>query len=523
MSSLDAGLVALAYTRGVAVRRGNFSHRQLNADPITLVLWQPGGEPHTLAACGYGRSRADLTVQSCPRPLNRTAMFKVLGELAHWFNIQFEMPWEHRVQLTTPTGKDYERPVELPQLLLPNPGTVTFARKLGRRLAYLPTVATPDGPPPADPSLVRFGRHLQFLTDHSRVPGQQLIVDAVSLLETNWITAQTIAERANLAAFAAWVCPRPGLDGYASALIDERTKVGPAPDPDDERLLARDMDDYATAMAGQPDNSAPIGKAAAAAASRILDQYRSLTQVAWDLTWDVRDHEATWPVEPRYTPGRVELDKEAYSRHMEWMNGPAEGRRRTRQSTRQTIPARRRAEGAASRTRAEMACSDAPRLIPYLLDHKAISGTIVSYEDIKEVKPGNVRRTSVPRITLRTDWPSLMPIGKELWWTEEPGKVQVAVEQVTADPAGAAGSSSGSLVRLKVTEGARAAIGLNVVGSSASFSALTTQTFDFAMLPPDDPFTHRRAGSTGPDHLEDGTSADVGTPVPAETSQDVAQ
>ena len=372
-------------------------------------------------------------------------------------------------------------------------------------------------------SLVRFGRHLQFLTDHYRVPGQQLIVDAVSLLETNWITAQTIAERANLAAFAAWVCPRPGLDGYASALIDERTKVGPAPDPDDERLLARDMDDYAAAMAGQPDNSAPIGKAAAAAASRILDQYRSLTQVAWDLTWDVRDHEATWPVEPRYTPGRVELDKEAYSRHMEWMNGPAEGRRRTRQSTRQTIPARRRAEGAASRTRAEMACSDAPRLIPYLLDHKAISGTIVSYEDIKEVKPGNVRRTSVPRITLRTDWPSLMPIGKELWWTEEPGKVQVAVEQVTADPAGAAGSSSGSLVRLKVTEGARAAIGLNVVGSSASFSALTTQTFDFAMLPPDDPFTHRRAGSTGPDHLEDGTSADVGTPVPAETSQDVAQ
>jgi len=108
-----------------------------------------------------------------------------------------------------------------------------------------------------------------------------------------------------------------------------------------------------------------------------------------------------------------------------------------------------------------------------------------------------------------------------LWWTEEPGEVQVTVEQVTPDPASAARSSSGSLVRLKVMEGARAAVGLNVIGASASFSVLTTQTFDFAILPPEDPFTHRSSGSTGPDHLEDGTSADVGTPVPPDRDQEL--
>ncbi|HUA27838.1 MAG TPA: hypothetical protein VMC03_03055 [Streptosporangiaceae bacterium] len=32
-----------------------------------------------------------------------------------------------------------------------------------------------------------------------------------------------------------------------------------------------------------------------------------------------------------------------------------------------------------------------------------------------------------------------MPAGKELWWTEEPGAVQVVVEQVTPDPVGPGG------------------------------------------------------------------------------------
>lgn len=509
MSGLEAGLVALSHARGTAVRRGNFCHRLLTPDPITMVLWQLGGEPHALAASGYGRSWDNLTVAACPRPLNRTEMFTTTIGLASWFNAAFEAPWDSRTQITDSNGKVREQPSRLPQVLMPNPGTVTFARKLARRLSYLPITPTEDGPPPADPALVRFGRHLQFLTDHCRTPGQQILVDAVSLLEENWVTAQTVAERANLAAFAAWVSPRKdqAYDGYRSALLEEGVQAGPAPAPSDEYLIERDINRYTDA------SQAGLTDAAAEAAARVLAHYRRITDPAWTLTWDVWEHESSWPVEPTYVPGRVNADLDAYTTHMQWMNGPAQGRRRTRQTVRQTIPARRRAEAAASRTKAETVCSDPPRLIPYLLDHKAVTGVIERYEDIKEIKPGNSRRSAVPRVVLRTDWPCLMPVGKELWWTDQPGSMQVTVERVAPAPGG-----TGSVVRLRVDQGARAASALNRPGARASFSVLTTKVFDYTPPLPDDPFTHiPSATTTAPDHLEDATSVDTsqeGRPQP---------
>jgi hypothetical protein len=228
------------------------------------------------------------------------------------------------------------------------------------------------------------------------------------------------------------------------------------------------------------------GRAEAQARAAITAMYRDLVGPAWALLWRVRDREAAWLEEPRYTPRRVLEDVERYSSHMSWMDGPVGGRRRTRDSVRGAIFGRRRSETAVSLVAAEQACSDPVRMIGYLLDHKAVEGTVDPFDfEHREVKPDNKRATNVPRIRLTTAWPSMVPVGKELWWTEEPAKVRVVVESVTPDRHG-----SGSVIVVKVMDGVSAAQPLRTA-ATACFSILSTRTFGGYLPVTDaDPFTH---------------------------------
>jgi hypothetical protein len=125
-------------------------------------------------------------------------------------------------------------------------------------------------------------------------------------------------------------------------------------------------------------------------------------------------------------------------------------------------------------------------MIDHLLDNKAVEGSVDPFDlDHREIKPGNQRASLVPRFRLRTARPSLVPVGRELWWAEEPGAVQVVVEQVTPDPAG-----PGTVLVMKVMSGARRAQALRFA-PSACFSVLTTHTFGNGLRPmPQIPFTH---------------------------------
>jgi hypothetical protein len=385
-------------------------------------------------------------------------------------------------------------------VIVTNTGTVKLLGKLGRRLAYLPTEATPDGPPPAPHELVRFGRHLQFLARQHREPGQQLILDMTTLVTDSWVTAQTVMERANLAAVDAWIAP-PSGDGFKAATMAERVSAGPIPSPDVERDIADLMEELNEAR------KASKGPAEAQARARITAMYRDLVDPAWALLWRARDREARWPEEPLYTPRRVVEDIEQYSNHMNWMDGPVGGRRRTRDSVRGAIIARQRSETAVTQVAAEEACTDPIRMIGYLLDHKAVEGKVDPFDfDHREIKPGNQKATNVPRIRLTTAWPSMVPIGKELWWTEEPARVRVVVESVTPDRRG-----PGSILVLKVMEGVSAAQPLRAT-ATATFSILTTDTYGgYRKLPTDDPFTHvsEQLDATT-DHIE--PEGDAGPP-----------
>jgi hypothetical protein len=390
-------------------------------------------------------------------------------------------------------------------VIVTNTGTVKLLGKLGRRLAYLPTEATPGGPPPAPDELVRFGRHLQFLARQHREPGQQLIIDMTTLLTDSWVTAQTVLERANLAAMDAWITA-PAGGGFKAAVMAERISAGPIPSPDVERDIADRMEELNEAR------KANKGRAEARARAAITALYRDLVHPAWALLWRVRDREAAWPEEPRYTPRRVSEDVEQYSSHMSWMDGPVGGRRRTRDSVRGAIFARRRSETAVSLVAAEEACSDPVRMIRYLLDHKAVEGRVDPFDfEHKEVKPGNKRATNAPRIRLTTSWPSTVPVGKELWWTEESDKVRVVVESVTPDRDG-----PGSILTIKVIGGVSAAQPLRT-SATACFSILSTRTFGAYLPVADaDPFTHiSDQPDSGADHIEpEGDTSHPGAVTP---------
>jgi hypothetical protein len=327
---------------------------------------------------------------------------------------------------------------------------------------------------------VRFGRHLAFLARHYRTPGQQILVDMATLLGRSWVTPQTQGERANLAALDAWIEPPPGLDGFTAAARREEISAGPIPVPEFDRgieALVQRLDEAHRAHDADAEDRVR---------AELAEEYRRLIGPAWDLLWNTRDREAAFPEEPRYTPARWEADRKAYSSHMAWMNGPAQGRRRTRDSVVAAIRGRREAEDATAVLAGQEACSDPPLMIDHLLDHKAVEGSVDPFDfGHREVKPGNTRASAAPRFRLRTPRPSLVPVGKELWWTEEPASVQVVVEEVTPDADG-----TGSVLVLKVIRGATRAQPLRWA-PSACFSILTTQTYGAWAGPMTAvPFTH---------------------------------
>jgi hypothetical protein len=490
MTVLDAVLAALAYVEGRAQRRSSFRHGHLVEKPIGMVPWHLGAEPFTYAALAYGDWAPQFAAMALPgEPRDRRLLFPVTVPLAQWFNERFEAPWS--AAGGAERDKDESLP-DAPQVVVPNEGAVTVLRKLGRRFAYLPTEAVPDGPPPADPVLVRFGRHLQFLGLTAGQPGRQLVVAATTLAADGWTTEQTMVERANLAALDAWIEPPAGVHGFEAAAAAEDVSAGPLPAPQVEA--------HVNDLIGEFDDARREGRAEEvdAALGRLDVVYRSLSEAAWAVMWRVVERERSWPAEARFLPERWTRDIKAYAEHMDWITGAQEGRRRTRDSVRQAMQIRRNLEGDLQCLEAEEAVSDPLRLVPYLLDNKAVEGVVASSQLHNQLlKVGNKKETRAPLVTLRTQLPCLMPNGKQLWWSEEPGKIWATVDSVVPDPAG-----PGSLVTLLFTANMATADAIAASRGVVCFTELSTNVFRWDRYPQKDPWTHLPA-STGPVSLEE--------------------
>ena len=266
-----------------------------------------------------------------------------------------------------------------------NAATLALLGRLGRRLAYLPT----DGDGPADPALVRLGRHLQFLHEYEHMPGQQLVVVLTELMGSNWATGQTGVERQSLSALDAYIDPPDGVHGFEAAAAAERIPVGPLPGGDDDERLEPLVTKLNEAREGgtDPDVVAPF-------LGTIAAHYAPLLANTWELVWRCFRREAEYP-EAASCERRFFEDRREYTNHIEWVVAKG-GRRRTRKTARQAVRYLARLEGAQERLLAEEALDDPLRMIPYLLDGKAVRGVVrlIDRDYMEVAKVQRVRQTA---------------------------------------------------------------------------------------------------------------------------------
>jgi hypothetical protein len=457
MSYLDVVLLAEARRTGRGVRSAHFRHRRIQRRPMVIVPWQLGAEPFTAAAVawGFAKSRRSLVVSCEPR--DRELSFRALTEMARAFNSWFE------------GDRD-----EAPQIVVANRGALSCLGRLARRVAFLPT----DGPRPADPELVKFGKHLRFLSDGSRHPGQSLVLVLTELLASHWVTELSELEAQNLPAMAAAIAPPKGLTGHGAAFALEGSAIGPIPSAEDDRQAGRLIEAFNERRTVGEDRSTDEGLIAPLR-REFERHYGAMVDRSWGLLFDLLAQERAFPEAPS-AGRRFDEDVAALERHIEWVT-IKEGRLRTRQSGVQAARTLRSWEESQRLLEAEEALDDPLRMLPYLLTNQALGGKVVGI-DLEHKEQGKVRMVARPRVVLETPERCTMPVGKALYWTETPDKKPYVVVHVEHLPKG------GSRVTLQHETSAK--LPRPARGKDAVFSIHATHRSPPLFLPDAAPWTH---------------------------------
>lgn len=482
--SFQALLAARAHHDGRAQPTALRRHRALSDDPICIVAWQLGAEPYAIGAIAIGRQSSGFKHFVPGYPLDRDLLFAALLGFAKEFCPAFEAYAGGPCEDVIHRGEELAVPLELPQIVVPNTETIRFLGRLGRRLAYLPTT----GSHPADPLLPRLGRQLMWIAEYAQLPGQQLIVSAADLLTTHYATAMSTFEAQSLAAMDAWIAPPDGEHGFNAAELAEGHAVGPVPSPKNGQRVHTLMRTFNAQRAGSKD---PVLLHKLAQPLRTL--YKGMVDETWNLIWKVVNRERVKP-EAASVSRRAREDRIAYAAQLQWMAGPAEGRRKTRMTPRGAAERLNHLEQANALLVAEEAIDDPLRMAPHLLTGKALAGVVIACDEKRRelIKSRNCLR---PSVTVRTEEPCFMPLGAEIWWTRTPeGREWVLTDVVTA--------GGGSDVTLILQTNRIPGVGLPVVGSRACFSQFNTRSGYELFLPKQVPWTHKAATPPAPTNLD---------------------
>lgn len=461
---ISAVLTADVWKTGRARRSALLRHRYLTKRPMGLILWQLGAEPFTAAAVGWGFGPQDLTVVAPGEPRDRELAFRELTKVAKAFNRWFE----------TPEERD-----EPPQIVLPNRGNLTLLGRLGRRLAFLPT----DGDRPADPELVRFGRHLLFLAQHARRPGQQLVVVLTDLLSSHWVTGLSPLEDQNLPALDAAIAPPAGKTAHEAAFDAEKIEIGPLPPEQDDEKVDKLLQAFNAKRKRSTDESivnCPEREA-------IRKHYRELVERGWPLLWRCMQRER--PVKDAPSVGRRwKEDLETLDWHIQWVVAQG-GRYRTRDTHPRAARRLRKWEEAQRLLQAEEAVDDPLRMAPYLLANQAVAGKVVGV-DMAHYGQGPKNRVRRPLVALETDERCTIPRGKALFWTETPDKRAYVLVDVSS-------VRGGSRWRITLEHATGSDCARPEVGREAVFSIHHTNADPPLTLPDVGPWTHQKPVDTG--------------------------
>lgn len=470
MNYLDVLLLAEARQQGRAQRSATLCHRHLTRSPMALALWQLGAEPFTAAAVAWGTGPKKRRLVVPGEPRNRDLAFHALAQVAHDFNPWFEAA----------SGKDSEAP----QLLLANAGALSLLGRLGRRLAFLST----EGAWAADPALVRFGRHLLFLHQRARHPGQQLVLVLTELLASHWVSELSPLEAQSLPALDAVIEPPKGRTGHEAACEAEKLEIGPVPGGDDDSVLEPLVSQFNRARGRHTDEAtvAPLR-------APIESHYTRLVDRSWKLLWRCLERERQYPEAP-HVQSRWESDRDALARHLDFLQRG--GRMRSRDTHRAAAWMLRWWEDAQRLLVAQEAIDDPLRMVPFLLSNEALVGKVVAVDLTHEEQP-NIQWVRRPLFVLETTEPCLLPLDKELYWSRTPDKAAYVVCEVQE-------VKKRGVWRVTLKHETSAEVPRPRKGEQVIFSVHHTHSGPPLKFPEKVPWTHQKAEASGPEDIETG-------------------
>ncbi|BCJ52019.1 hypothetical protein Asp14428_34940 [Actinoplanes sp. NBRC 14428] len=389
-------------------------HLHLHDRPLVLVPYTMAGEPNAPLAAMVGTAEDDPRLLVVAQPRNRDDRFAFAARLA-----EVLVPYaDSFTAVAEPVAVDRGRDVryrftDAPQLWVPNPGGVDFLRLFGRSTRF----RTTEGEYAVPASVPLLGRWLTFFANSAEVPGSSLLLNAVQALTSHWVTGQSSAEDAQLAALMGWLAPPPGMSVFAAAARAEDPAVtppaGPATDPSfDNHVLA------------------PLLSVAEPDVAALTEVLRGQLLPTWTLMWRALGLLRTLPPGSRVA-GRWDGDRDAYSAFVQHLadGGPPQPRRDGAVAAAARLS---RLENAAARYAVQRAFDDPLVMAEYRLAGAAFTAevTLAKADRIDDTGKRPVLR---PRIMVVTTEPVRVAPGAALTSPARPAQKATVISVTAAD------------------------------------------------------------------------------------------
>ncbi|MFD9280259.1 hypothetical protein ACFWD7_23645 [Streptomyces mirabilis] len=397
--SLLASLLRLrADTAGNAIRASQVRHLHLSDQPLMLLpLKRTGPAARPLAVMlGTDPSRPRLLI--APPSGSTAAMHTALAQIVTAHIDSHQRNKEHLPATSTRPAR--QRYTDAPQLLVPNPQTVAFLKKLGLNLRFRPL----DDQTPATRSVRRLGQWLTHFTDRAEIPGSAALIPVTGLLAMHWITGQSPQEDEDLATLLAWIDPPPGsTDGREAARRAEdpgtHHPAGPATDAafDNEQL-------------------APLFDAYARTPGPVMEDLEQLLsaylQPTWDRMWQAYTLLQAIPEAPS-AGRRWAIERSEFTDQSTYLEQGGRSQPAHDQAVAAAIGLERR-EAAAAAFNADRALEDPFVRAELRTTGEAVGGTVTGV-DAQHITHGPTGRAQWrPRITLSTEDPVHLEPGRLL-------------------------------------------------------------------------------------------------------------
>ena len=426
MSTLTSLARAQAVERGRAVAACTVRHLHISDRPLVFVPLALAGEANAPLAAMIGDGPASPQLLVVAQPRNRDQRFAFAGELADVIVPHIEGFFG--VTEAVPGGRGREertRFADAPQILVPGPAAVGFARLLGRSTRFRRT----DGEYAVAASVPLLGRWLTFLCERAEYPGSSLLLAVTDALAMHWATGQSPAEDRNLASLVGWIDPPPGLTGSQAAAAAEDPvawpPAGPATDPTfDNEVLAPLMAAHDQAAASGSEH------ARQRALSALEQALAGQLAPTWRLMWQAIGLLRGLPP-GEHVALRWDADKDAVTGFADYLDdgGAPQPRRDGAVAAARRLARLERMQASVG---AQRAFDDPLLMAEHRLGGEAFSGPVVAAEPDR-LDASGPRRKLRPHITVSTTDPVLAAPGAAL---TSPARPRQEARVVSASEAG---------------------------------------------------------------------------------------